>query len=136
MAFILDAAMGTAISELLRVVIAVAQQTAEFKSNLESLKNTLETVKSISNDIFKLHRVLNRPIGESYQFIDQLKRAVNLVEKCTTISFLKKYTYSRKLVELNNSIERFFNIGVQGSEAVNTLRNGVGIQENGEGIQV
>lgn len=35
----------------------------------------------------------------------------------------------KKLAELDECIEKFFNVGVQGSVAVSSLRNGVGIQE-------
>lgn len=131
---LLEAGLGTGITKLLEVVIAFAKKTSEFKSNLETLKNSLQSVECILNDVEKLNRVLNRPEEETHRFIEQLSRGVNLVEKCATIPFLKKNSYSKKLTELDESISMFFSRVIQGSVVVNTLRNGVGIQEINEKI--
>ncbi|KAK1370851.1 hypothetical protein POM88_036943 [Heracleum sosnowskyi] len=89
----LDAALGTALSELLRLVVTVEKRRGDFRGNLETLKNTLESAIFTLNELEKLNIILSRPEETTRQFINQLSQ------------------------------------GVQGSVAVNTLRNGIGIQE-------
>ncbi|KAK1370849.1 hypothetical protein POM88_036941 [Heracleum sosnowskyi] len=125
----LDAALGTALSELLKLVVTVEKRRGDFRGNLETLKNTLESAIFTLNELEKLNIILSRPEETTRQFINQLSQGVNLVEKCIEIPYWKRYKYSNKLAELAECIEKFFNVGVQGSVAVNTLRNGIGIQE-------
>lgn len=129
MDFFLDAALGTAISELLRVVVTAEKRRWDFRGNLETLKNTLESAIFSLNELAKLNIILSRPRENTQQFINQLRQGENLVKKCIEIPYWKRYKYSNKLAELDECIGKFFNVGVQGSVAVNTLRNGMGIQE-------
>ncbi|WOH12317.1 hypothetical protein DCAR_0831819 [Daucus carota subsp. sativus] len=135
MAFIADAAMGSAISELLKVVIHVVKQTLHFKTDLKNLRKTLESVKLVSDELEKLHKVLDRPKEETERFIEQLTRGLELVHKCGAINkwnFPKQYTHSRKLVDLDKSIVKFFNIDVQGLVAVNTFKTLIGVTQNND----
>ncbi|WOG84479.1 hypothetical protein DCAR_0103662 [Daucus carota subsp. sativus] len=129
MAWLLDPAIGTAISEALRLVVTVQKRRGDFRGNFETLENTLGSALLTLQQIQKLNIVLNRSEENTEHFIKQLNQGVSLVEKCTQIPYWKTYKYSKKLAELDECIEKFFNIGVQGCVAVNTLRNGVGIQE-------
>lgn len=125
----LDAALGTALSELLRFVVTAEKRRGDFRGNLETLRNTLESAIFTLNELEKLNIILSRPEETTRQFINQLSQGVNLVKKCIEIPYWKRYKYSNKLAELDECIEKFFNVGVQGSVAVTTLRNGIGIQE-------
>lgn len=139
MAFIADAALGSGISELLKVVIAVAKQTLAFKTNLQSVERTLKSVKPVFDEIKKLHKVLDRPQEETDQFIEHLHRGVQLVKKCTTIpcwNKYKHYIYSNKLVDLDKSIAKFFQIEVQGLAAVNSMRAVVGVKESNDKLDL
>ncbi|XP_074344580.1 putative disease resistance protein At5g66900 [Apium graveolens] len=139
MAFIADAALGTGISELLKVVIAVAKQTITFKTNLKSLVNTLKSVKPMFDEIGKLHKVLERPQEETDQFIEQLHRGARLIDKCSTIPCWNKYKYyiySKKLVDLDQSIVKFFHVEVQGLAAVNSLRAVVDVKESNDKLDL
>uniref|UniRef100_A0A161ZTL5 RPW8 domain-containing protein n=1 Tax=Daucus carota subsp. sativus TaxID=79200 RepID=A0A161ZTL5_DAUCS len=139
MAFIADAALGTGISELLKVAIAVAKQTLAFKTNLKSLVKTLQSVKPIFHEIEKLHKVLDRPQDETDRFIEQLRSGVELVDKCSTIpcwNKYKQYIYSNKLVKLDKDVVKFFQIEAQGLAAVNSLRSVVGIQDSNDKLDL
>lgn len=121
MIFIIFAALGAGISELLNVVVAVAERTQNFESNLGSLRKTLESVEPIFNEAEKLGILFNRPKEEIHQFKDQVNRGVDVVCKCSNIPDWKKHSYSKKLIELDTSILKFFQIEVQGLMLVNTI---------------
>ncbi|KAK1359995.1 RPW8 domain-containing protein [Heracleum sosnowskyi] len=132
MAFLTDAALGSGISELLKVVIFVAKQTINFKSNLKTLTTTLKSVEPTFENMGKLHKALERPKEETDQFIQLLKSGQDLVKKCSTVpcwNVYLTYIYSRKLVDLDKSIVKFFNIQVQGLGFLTSLRAEVGVEK-------
>ncbi|KAL1812597.1 hypothetical protein ACET3Z_022662 [Daucus carota] len=139
MSFLTDAALGSGISELLKVVIFVAKRTLAFKSNLETLKKTLHSVEPIFDEIRNLHRILERPEEETQIFIKQLKSGVELVEECSTIPSWKPWKtffHSKKLGDLDKAIVKFFNIQVQGLTAVNSMRAVIGVDQNNERLDL
>ncbi|WOG93125.1 hypothetical protein DCAR_0312406 [Daucus carota subsp. sativus] len=139
MAFIADAALGIVVDELLKLVVKVAKQTINFKSNFKVLENTLNSVTPIFLEIEKLNKVLDRPKEETALFIDQLNRAKELVAKCSKIQWweaYKLYVHSKKLEELDRSIYRFFNIEVQGFVAVTSLKAVAGIKEVNDKLEL
>ncbi|KAL8109187.1 hypothetical protein AgCh_025327 [Apium graveolens] len=132
MAFLIDAALGLGFSGLLKVVKIAVKHPLNFKSNLESLENTLESVRPMFYEVCHLNRVLSRPQEETDEFVEKLHRGVDLVYKCSTVPYwnaYKLYTYSKKLEKLNKCIVKFFNVQVQGFVAVSSLRNSKGIKE-------
>ncbi|KAL8099212.1 hypothetical protein AgCh_031761 [Apium graveolens] len=133
MAFLVDPALGSVISELLKVAIAVGKQTIMFKSNLKTLNKTLESVEPIFHHTQQLHQVLNRPQEETQQFINLLQSGVDLVNKCSTIPYwnlIKINAYSKKLTDLDKSILKFFNIQVQGLAFTATLETRIDVIQN------
>lgn len=99
--------MGAGLSELLKAVVFVAQRTTKFKSNLSALRNTLELVKPVFV-AREFNEVLDHPDEETRsQFIDQINIGASLVYKCSTVSYWKKRSHSKKLVKLDKSIVKF-----------------------------
>ena len=105
------AALGSVCNLLVAAVLEVTQKVAAFKFSLDRLKTTLNSIKPIYDDIERLNEILNRPEDETESFLTQLRKAEKLVRKCLEIkswNFYKKYTYSRKLNALDQSLLRFF----------------------------
>ncbi|XP_027153277.1 probable disease resistance protein At5g66900 [Coffea eugenioides] len=110
------AALGSVCNLLVAAVLEVTQKVATFKFSLDRLKTTLNSIKPIFDDIERLNEILNRPEEETESFLTQLRKAEKLVRKCLEIkswNFYKKYTYSRKLNALDQSLLRFFKLDAQ-----------------------
>uniref|UniRef100_A0A5B7C9B9 RPW8 domain-containing protein n=1 Tax=Davidia involucrata TaxID=16924 RepID=A0A5B7C9B9_DAVIN len=111
-----DAVLGAAVGELLKAVLDVKDKAVKFKSILKNLASTLESIKPVFDDIEKLDKVLDRPPEETNTFTDRLKEAEKLVLKCSKIkwwNYCKKSDYAKKLIELEQSLLKFFQMEVQ-----------------------
>ncbi|KAA8547231.1 hypothetical protein F0562_003905 [Nyssa sinensis] len=115
-AFVGGAALGAAFGELLKAVLDVKDRAVKFKSILSDLAFKLEAIEPVFQEIEKLDRVLDRPVEETNSFIHRLKDAKELVLKCSKIkwwNYCKKPYYAKKLIDLENSLLKFFQIEVQ-----------------------
>lgn len=115
MAMLIDPLLSDSVTRLIDTVIFVAQTTANFKPELGQLQNTLERITPIIQDIIKLNRKLDRTKEESQMFIDEILEASKLVRKCLKIkrNFIKKFTHSLKLKDVNNKLSQFFQLEAQ-----------------------
>ncbi|KAK2998199.1 hypothetical protein RJ639_024034 [Escallonia herrerae] len=107
--------VGSLIAELQTFVIDVAVKNIYFKSELESLKETLQSIEPNFRDIEKYNKVLDRA-EKTEAFIDLLNKGKKLVQRCSTIgswNVVNKYRYSDKLNEYNADLGRFCQVKVQ-----------------------
>ncbi|KAA8531755.1 hypothetical protein F0562_006528 [Nyssa sinensis] len=110
------AALGTAFGELLEAVMEVKDNAIKFNAVLNSLTSTLNSIEPVFSEIEQLNRVLDRPEEETKMFTYQLERGKTIVRKCSEIrwwNFYKKHSYAKKLMELESSLLKFFQIYVQ-----------------------
>ncbi|PSS21335.1 Disease resistance protein [Actinidia chinensis var. chinensis] len=107
------AALGAVFGEFLRAVEDVVKKTANFNSILKQLQSTLDRVTPTIEDIEKLNRLLDRPERETAMFTDRLQGGQSLVLKCAKVrswNYCAKYLYARKLMALEKSLLKFFQI--------------------------
>ncbi|XP_059671045.1 uncharacterized protein LOC132316591 [Cornus florida] len=122
-ALIGGAALGAAFGELMKVAVDVAEKTINFKSELGIFVSILNSLAPIVLDIEGLNKKLDVPEEETKTFTHLLKKATDLVRKCSKfegLNCIKRFSYSRKLMEFGDSLEKFFQIYVQ---AVQTRDN-------------
>ncbi|GAA0146404.1 hypothetical protein LIER_36305 [Lithospermum erythrorhizon] len=126
------AALGPVFDFLYHAVINAAQKVAAFRPILNKLKVTMFTIKPIFNDIVKLNKVLQRPQEETDKFIDMLRQGEKLVQKCIKVKywkFWKKHEYKKKLDNLQEELQWFFQIFVQADTCREIKRVRVGVDE-------
>ncbi|XP_059623794.1 probable disease resistance protein At5g66900 isoform X1 [Cornus florida] len=117
--FIEGAALEAAFGELLETVQDVKGKTINFKSNLDQLESRLNSLQPIARQIANLDRVLDFPGEEAKMFTDRLKEAAKLVRKCSEtvcLNCFKRSSYSKKLVEMEDLLVKFFQTNVQALE--------------------
>ncbi|KAK9076978.1 hypothetical protein SSX86_005313 [Deinandra increscens subsp. villosa] len=114
-----DPLLSESITKLTSIIIYVATTTANFKPELAQLQRTLNRIAPLISDVVKLNQILDRPKPQSDMFIDEIRDAEKLVRKCLKIkrNFIKKFTYSLKLKDLNNKLLRFFQLEVQADQS-------------------
>ncbi|KAD4179634.1 hypothetical protein E3N88_28225 [Mikania micrantha] len=115
----LDPLLSDSISKLTGIVIYVATTTANFKSELGQLQQTLMRIAPIIDDVVKLNQIMDRPKQQSDMFIKEIQNAQNLVEICSKIKWnvFKKFIHSLKLKDLNSKLLRFFQLEVQADQS-------------------
>ncbi|KAK3016707.1 hypothetical protein RJ639_005645, partial [Escallonia herrerae] len=107
--------VGALISKLQDIVIDVAIKNIYFKSDLESLVATLQSIKPKLLDIEKYNKELDRA-ENTKPYIDLLNKGKKLVQRCSTISswnFVDRYRYSNKLIDYNADLLSFCQVKVQ-----------------------
>nr|XP_043611746.1 probable disease resistance protein At5g66900 [Erigeron canadensis] len=106
------------ISILSGIVHYVARTTANFKAELSQLQLTLERIIPIVEDAVKGNQKLNRTEQQLEMFLDDIQDAQKLVHKCLKIrvNFIKKFTVSLKLKDVNDKLKRFFQLEVQADQ--------------------
>lgn len=111
---ILGGLVGDAVSKLSDAILIVITKTWYFKSKLIKMQENITSIKPVFNDIEKLNIQLDRRRDETNMFIKHLKEAEDLVRKCEYIKWnlIKRYRYSSKLDDLNESLTRFIQIDV------------------------
>ncbi|KAJ9539291.1 hypothetical protein OSB04_032024 [Centaurea solstitialis] len=105
------------ISKLSDALIFVAKTTADFKPQLEQLRTTLDGIASNVDSIKKLNQELDR---DSTVFTSVMIEAEELVNKCSKINrwnYLKKFTHSRDLKNINKKLLGVFQVGVQADQS-------------------
>uniref|UniRef100_A0A5B6YTU2 RPW8 domain-containing protein n=1 Tax=Davidia involucrata TaxID=16924 RepID=A0A5B6YTU2_DAVIN len=110
---VIESALGEAFDKLLKTVLRVKDRAVKFKSILNRLASTLQSIKPAIEDIEKSNRLLERPEEETKMFTDRLKEAEHLVSKCSKIqwwNYCKKSLYANDLIEFEGSLSNFFHI--------------------------
>ncbi|TXG59494.1 hypothetical protein EZV62_014067 [Acer yangbiense] len=103
-----DTVLGSVFAELLKVVTHVISKSVKFKSELEKLKWTLESITPLIREIETLNIALNIPVKETAKLKEELIKGTDVVRKCSEVkcSCFKRVNYSDKLIKLNQTIER------------------------------
>ncbi|KAL6224656.1 hypothetical protein ACLB2K_003511 [Fragaria x ananassa] len=106
--------LGVVFQALFDAVVQVKGKNSKFKRLLEDFKFTLDCLKPLVQEIVECNKVLNFPIEEILKdFIVYLDKGVELVYKCSKSSLwnrFKKYEYINSLFDLDESLQRQFNI--------------------------
>nr|XP_043609369.1 probable disease resistance protein At5g66900 isoform X2 [Erigeron canadensis] len=110
-----DLLLSESIFILSDIVLYVVRTTANFKAELAQLQHTLERIIPIVEDAIKGNQKLNRTEQQSKMFLNDIQDAQKLVCKCLKIrgNFIKKFTVSLKLKDVNDKLRRFFQVEVQ-----------------------
>ncbi|KAF5799836.1 putative powdery mildew resistance protein, RPW8 [Helianthus annuus] len=105
------AALGAVFGELLKLVVDRTEQIAEFDTLLARLETTLKAIQPV---FLKITELNNRPVEERTTLRSLLDEGKELVVKCSGIKswdVKKKNKYSKKLIDLDIKLFRFFQIG-------------------------
>ncbi|XP_071916197.1 RPW8-like protein 3 [Coffea arabica] len=111
-----DTAFGMVFNGLVEAVLEATTRVTTFSSSLNSLKTTLAPLKCYFDQVETLNGKLHSPQRETDMFILRLAEGESLVRKCTRIKWwnlYKKYSYSKKIADLERSLIRFFQLDVQ-----------------------
>lgn len=114
-AFVGGAALGAAFGELFKAVMEAKDTVSEFRPQFDKLSSTLARIRPIFDDIESFNRVLDR-VREMERIQEMITQGVKLVKtsaKVGKVNVIKKYQYSKKLGELNKSMEEFFKVDAQ-----------------------
>ncbi|XP_057416188.1 probable disease resistance protein At5g66900 [Lotus japonicus] len=117
MTMIADALVGELVKELLGAVKDVMIKAVKFKSSLEKLKSTLESLGPDVDKIVEQYRARDRA-SETKKLVELMKSGKKLVLECSNkFYWLKRlYTkaqYQEKLEELDAKIFRYFQLDMQ-----------------------
>ncbi|CAL9026832.1 unnamed protein product [Prunus brigantina] len=109
------AALGAVFGTLLDGVIAVSSKTIMFKTHLRDLKFTMDSFQQVDEDVRQHPNILFRPIPGLERFRIQMKKGVQLVDKCSKVrpwklNAIKKPIYTSKLVALNASLNTLLSV--------------------------
>ncbi|XP_004300619.1 PREDICTED: uncharacterized protein LOC101301204 isoform X1 [Fragaria vesca subsp. vesca] len=106
--------LGEVFQTLFDAVVQVKGKNSKFKRLLEDFKFTLDCLKPLVQEIVECNKVLHFPKEEILEdFIVYLKKGEELVYKCSKSSLwnrFKKFKYINSLFELDESLQRLFNI--------------------------
>ncbi|XP_004301900.1 PREDICTED: uncharacterized protein LOC101291734 [Fragaria vesca subsp. vesca] len=106
--------LGAVFQALFDAVVQVKGKNSKFKRLLEDFKFTLDCLKPLVQEIVECNKVLHFPKEEILEdFIVYLEKGVELVYKCSKSSLwnrFKRYEYINSLFELDESLQRLFNI--------------------------
>ncbi|XP_052205140.1 probable disease resistance protein At5g66900 [Diospyros lotus] len=113
----MDAALGVAFQELFTAVKFVVVRAAKFKSILKEIEFTLNRITPMIEDIEQLSRKLDISQEDMEMFTSRLIEAREVVVKCRKVQwwhFCARPYYAQKLMELQDSLLKFFQIEAQG----------------------
>lgn len=125
------AALGAAFGELFKLVIEVAETTYLFKSRLNHIKKTLDSIGPVIKDISEFDNRLKRIGKDTDAFLEQLEAGIKLINKCSKIkpwNVVGKYEYSKKLAGLEKSLLWFMQVPVQVKLASNSMKTLVTVE--------
>lgn len=114
------AVVGAVFGELLNVVLRVKDNALMFSSELESMESTLKSIIPVLKEIEELNKLLDRRKEETDQIMEQIKKGEKLVIKCSRVqcyAWWKMARYADKLVNLEKSLNSFFQIVMQAQQA-------------------
>ncbi|KAK3004080.1 hypothetical protein RJ639_019024 [Escallonia herrerae] len=107
--------VGSLIAEIQKFVLDVAIKNIYFKSDLDSLVATLNSIEPNLLAIEKYNKELNRA-EQTQPYIDLLNKGKKLVQRCSTIGSWNvgyRYRYSNKLINYNADLLSFCRVKVQ-----------------------
>ncbi|KAK6922999.1 Powdery mildew resistance protein, RPW8 domain [Dillenia turbinata] len=113
--------VGTACSELWRVVSEEIKKTIYFKRILKKIESTLFAINPLIQNFQFLSMKLDKSKEETKFLIQQMREGKTLVEKCSKIRWWKRSRYYEKLQDLDQNLLRFFQIDLQ----LINVRNGL-----------
>ncbi|KAK2657404.1 hypothetical protein Ddye_010456 [Dipteronia dyeriana] len=105
------AVLGAVFGELLKAVIDAKNKSQEYKSELEKLESTLESI-SLTDKLGALD-IKERERDELNKKIDKGRELVLKCNEVKTRCWFKKVNYASKLMKLNNSFDRFIKVDMQ-----------------------
>ncbi|KAM3691745.1 hypothetical protein ACB094_08G034700 [Castanea mollissima] len=125
-------AFGGGFTILYEAVKKVIGQAIMFKSVLEDLSATLESLESLVKEISRLNVVLDLPEKEIERLAKLMQKGAKMVDKCSKIQqcniFSKAY-YALKIKELNDAIEKFCKVDLQAQIGRTTLLTLAGVND-------
>lgn len=107
------AALGQAFGMLSESISQAGQTSVCFDSNFRRLNSILLSVKPVLEDIERLNKALEGRESEIEIFKKRLEEGEKLVRKCSKIkryNLCKRWYYSKKLADLENSTLKFFSV--------------------------
>ncbi|XP_057975707.1 probable disease resistance protein At5g66900 [Malania oleifera] len=114
------AVVGAVAGELLKALLDAKDSAVNFKSDFKRLEYTLEYVIPLVSEIERLNDKLDRPRSETQRLIIKLEEGKEIVSKCSKVQrwdYCRKYRYSKKILKLDQSLQRFFNVELTVGEA-------------------
>lgn len=108
--------LGAVFGELLKIVTDALRQSLMFKSKLQKLKSTLDSVTPKLQEIEQLNKGLDLPEEETEKLRKELNKGKELIRKCLKVKsydLIKSHKYAGKLIKLNRSIEDFCAVNLQ-----------------------
>ncbi|KAK3222819.1 hypothetical protein Dsin_009844 [Dipteronia sinensis] len=108
--------LGAVFGEVLNVVKDAICKAYKFKSELEELKSTLESITPTLQEIDKFNGVLDIPGPETAKLRKDMIKGAKLVcesSKVKRFSFFDRVNYADKIIKLKKSIETFCNVNMQ-----------------------
>ncbi|CAN1759346.1 Probable disease resistance protein At5g66900 [Linum perenne] len=125
-----DAAVGAVAGELLKAVLNALQKAIEFRSVLQDLQSTLESIIPLVQQIQGLNEKLARNKSEMARFVEEIERGVQLVNKCSSIRWYtcwKMPKYRDKLRSLDEYLRNFCGLDLQLQQSVDIKEMLVGV---------
>ncbi|XP_043720387.1 putative disease resistance protein At5g47280 [Telopea speciosissima] len=108
--------LGAPAQELLRFIIVNMNKAIHFKTYLEKLQLTLESITPVINEVRRLNAVLtDRPRSDIERLKAELENGKELVIKCWTVpswNYFKRLRYSKKILKFDKNLRRFFKMEV------------------------
>ena len=133
---LVGAAFGEGFAILHGTVKHVVGEIIMFKSFLERLESTLDSIAPQAQKIKELNLAHDRPENEIKSLIEKMEMGNELVLKCSKMKrwslnyLVKAYSYSKQLKELNDAIEKFCQVDLAFQTARTVLENSVKLDQN------
>ncbi|KAM5571282.1 hypothetical protein ABKV19_011739, partial [Rosa sericea] len=105
-------ALGTIFRVLFDVVIRVRVKNMMYERLLKDFESTLECLKPLIEEMVESNKLLHLPNEEQEYFIMQMEKGVELIHQCSEACKggirYKKYEYTKKLLGLDECLQRLF----------------------------
>ncbi|XP_062025618.1 uncharacterized protein LOC133741921 [Rosa rugosa] len=105
-------ALGTVFRVLFDVVIRVKVKNMMYERLLKDFESTLECLKPLIEEMVESNKLLHLPNEEQEYFIMQMEKGVELIHQCSEACKgglrYKKYEYTKKLLGLDECLQRLF----------------------------
>ncbi|KAI3437395.1 uncharacterized protein J3R85_005376 [Psidium guajava] len=131
------AAVGTAFSELFKLVNHLVRTVAAFRGQLKKIQTTLGSIEPIIKEIDEFNNRLDRSPEEMASIKVLLEEGQGLVDKCLKIHKLnlcRKYRHSRKLTRFNAAVLESFQHDLLPLNARDGKETLVEVKEIGRGV--
>ncbi|RVX23780.1 hypothetical protein VitviT2T_010607 [Vitis vinifera] len=118
----------TLMGELIKAILDEGKKAAEFQAIFDRLQSTLISIGPTIQEIERLNKESDRS-KETEQLVQMLKHGKELIQKCSKVTwwhYHKKWKYSNKLLDLDESLLRFFQVdmAVQGFRDIKEIKLG------------